>query len=160
MTVWLFDQFYKKNFPTILKHSLLNANTQCHCSHTNYSHIRCLSIIIKHIWDVTYCLNNSSLFHNHFISFYFTGQMFWTAPTPHRKTLIFVLTALNLSPAVHTLVCCPGFDWSETGWLPHTAAAESCLQRSEWPGKDQPAAPWDCGRTRNSYHHQLTEQSL
>lgn len=61
-----------------------------------------------------------------------------------------VLTALSWSPVARTPVGFPGCGWAESGRLPHTAAAELCLQRSEWPGRDQPAAPRVCLRRANS----------
>lgn len=74
------------------------------------------------------------------LSVYSYSEPYW----PHKKYKVpFVLTALNWSPAFRSGACCHGCDWAESGWPPHTAAAVSCLQTTEWPGEDQPAAPWD-----------------
>lgn len=69
-----------------------------------------------------------------------------------------VLTASSWSPVVRTPAGCLGCDWAESGRLPHTAAAGLCLQRHEWPGKDQPAAPWVCTRRANSGEHKWRGQ--
>lgn len=61
-------------------------------------------------------------------------------------TCFLLFTSSSLSPAVHIPFYCPGSGQSERWWFPHTVAALSCLQRSEWLGKDRSAAAWGCGR--------------
>lgn len=77
-------------------------------------------------------------------------QSYWCWMAANVPKCCRVPTALNWFPAVHTGVCCPGCEQAETGWSPHTAAAESCLQMSGWPGTDLQAVPSGWARKTNS----------